>query len=306
MLLFRRFGFAVFLGLLGCHVTDHPAHPAALPRPEPTNWEAVLARPSQVEVEVITSAKWAVPRKGVINLKHPTAKAAGLRNEPVPIVLPVGIVRHPTRGDFIIDTGIDRSFLTEDPVAVRGLIRSFLKELEPVEPLGDAVARRELHLAGVLLTHMHVDHVLGLPDLPKEVPIYVGPGETEDRKAEYGLLRPTYRRLLEGHDPLREFEVSAGIAIDPFPVAIDLLSDGTLWALPSPGHTAGSMAYLVIAKDGPVLFVGDTSHTRWGWEHDVEPGTYTADHPANAESLARLRRFAELHPQTRVILGHTP
>ena len=38
---------------------------------------------------------------------------------------------------------------------------------------------------------------------------------------------------------------------------------------------------------GPVLCTGDTSHTRWGWENGVEPGTYTADQAQNADSLER-------------------
>ncbi len=53
-----------------------------------------------------------------------------------------------------------------------------------------------------------------------------------------------------------------------------------------------------------MLFTGDTSHTRWGWENDVEPGTFTADQARNADSLARLRRLVQEHPEIDVRLGH--
>jgi hypothetical protein len=49
---------------------------------------------------------------------------------------------------------------------------------------------------------------------------------------------------------------------------------------------------------------GDTCHTAWGWENDVEPGSFTADHPGNAESLARLRTLVREHPAIEVRLGH--
>jgi glyoxylase-like metal-dependent hydrolase (beta-lactamase superfamily II) len=85
---------------------------------------------------------------------------------------------------------------------------------------------------------------------------------------------------------------------------VDVFGDGTVWALWVPGHTLGSTAYLVRTPKGPVLLTGDACHTRWGWEHDVEPGTFSSDLPRSAESLARLRRLAAEHPAIDVRLGH--
>jgi hypothetical protein len=36
----------------------------------------------------------------------------------------------------------------------------------------------------------------------------------------------------------------------------------------------------------------------------VTPGTFTADHAANAESLARLRALSAAFPEMTVIMGH--
>ena len=91
---------------------------------------------------------------------------------------------------------------------------------------------------------------------------------------------------------------------DTFDGVIDVFGDGSLWALYVPGHTPGSTAFLARTPNGPVLMTGDTCHTRWGWEHDVEPGSFTADHEANARNLARLRRLAAEHPTIDVRLGH--
>ncbi len=307
----RRFG-ATSLGLglavlAACRVTSHPTEPFAPPaaRSTPADWDAVLAAPVDVEVQAVVSARWSTNRKGVVDLNHPVAKEAGLENEEVPILLIVGVIRHPTAGDFVVDTGVNEQLVARDRKgAVRGLVFAVTKPMEPLESLAGLVARQQLHVSGVLLTHAHLDHVLGLPDLPPEVPIYVGPGELRQRRKLNTLLRPTMQRLFEGRDPVREIDPARTIALDPFPAVVDLVGDGSIWGIVCEGHTKGSMAWLVNSTDGPALFVGDTSHTRWGWEHGVPPGTLTSDHELNEVALDRLRQFVQAHPQTKVYVGH--
>jgi N-acyl homoserine lactone hydrolase len=297
----------LWLALAACRVSSHPTAPFVPPtvRPAPADWDAVLAAPVDVEVETVVSAHWETNRRGLVDLHHPVAKEAGLKNEKVPIVLLVGVIRHPTAGDFIVDTGVSNEMVRrERKGAVRGLARAITKPIEPLESLAGLVERQGLQVSGVLLTHSHFDHVLGLPDLPPAVPIYVGPGELRQRRKFNGLLRPTFRRLLAGREPVREIDPATTLALDPFPAVVDLVGDGSIWGIVCEGHTKGSMAWLVNATDGPVLFVGDTSHTRWGWEHGVPPGSFTSDHELNAESLERLRRFVKEHPETRVYVGH--
>jgi N-acyl homoserine lactone hydrolase len=298
----------LWLALAACRVTSHPTEPFAPPatsRPAPADWDAVLAAPVDVEVQAVVSAKWATKRKGLVDLKHPVAKEAGLENDEVPIVLLVGVIRHPTAGDFVVDTGVSDELVARDRKgAVRGLTRAITKPMEPLESLAGIVARRHLEPSGVLLTHSHFDHVLGLPDLLPDVPIYVGPGELRDRRKLNGLLRPTMRRLFAGRDPVREIDPTTTIALDPFPAVIDLVGDGSIWGIVCEGHTQGSMAWLVNATDGPALFVGDTSHTRWGWDHGVPPGKFTSDHELNEVALDRLRAFVKQHPETKVYVGH--
>jgi hypothetical protein len=52
------------------------------------------------------------------------------------------------------------------------------------------------------------------------------------------------------------------------------------------------------------MLTGDTSHTRWGWEHGVEPGSDTADQPTNLKSLLLLKDLASRHPTMDVRPGH--
>jgi N-acyl homoserine lactone hydrolase len=171
--------------------------------------------------------------------------------------------------------------------------------------LASWLARQQQPLAGVFLTHLHLDHVLGLPDVPRGTPLFVGPGEARASGFMNVFTRSTTDRALGGHAPLSEWRFSP----DPtgrFSGVIDVLGDGSIWALHVPGHTPGSTAYLARTPAGPVLFAGDACHTAFGWEHGVEPGTFSADQPESRKSLAALEALAARHPELDVRLGHQP
>lgn len=267
---------------------------------------ALIDQPGPLQVESVASADWVVDRAGLINLEHPKAKAAKLQDGDEPIQVFFHVITHPTRGTFLIDTGVDTKLRdAPDQAAVAGVVASVmhLERMKIHQPLGDWLKRTKTKLAGVLLTHIHADHVMGLPDVPSATPLYVGPGEASASSAMNLLTRTMMNRLLEGKGALQELRFSAD-ADGRFAGVRDLFGDGSLWALHVPGHTPGSLAFVARTAAGPVLLTGDTCHTTWGWEHDVEPGKFTADQAANVKSLAALRRLAREHPALSVRLGH--
>jgi glyoxylase-like metal-dependent hydrolase (beta-lactamase superfamily II) len=257
-------------------------------------------------VETINSTDWQVPRSGLVNLESERAKKAVLTDGDEAIQVYFHVIRHPTRGTFIIDTGVERALRdAPDRSAMRGLVASVMhtEKMKVKVPLADWLEAEKAPLAGVFFTHLHLDHVSGAPDLPKTTPIYSGPGETTAHALVNALVQGTMDRVLDGLPPVSEWAFEKDGA-GRFAGVLDVFGDGSLWALWTPGHTAGSTSYLARTASGPILFTGDTSHTVWGWENEVEPGSYTADHPKNAESLAALRRLVREHPSISVRLGH--
>lgn len=96
--------------LLGCRPTSHAVAPAHLGVVRSTaDLEAVLEEPGPVSVETVTGADWEVARSGLINLDHPTARAAKLTDDPEPIHIYFHAIRHPRRGLYLVDTGVERS-----------------------------------------------------------------------------------------------------------------------------------------------------------------------------------------------------
>jgi N-acyl homoserine lactone hydrolase len=298
--------------LAGCAVTSHDTLPAQLGVSRSlAQLEALIDQPGPIEVETVVAADWQVPLSGMVNLDSPAARRAGLEDRAEPIQIFLHALRHPTRGLFIIDSGVESALAHDrENAAVVGLVAS-VAQLDTLKVRVDTrswLARQHEPLAGVLLTHLHLDHVLGLPDVPHGTPIYTGAGEAQATSFENLFVQGTTNEELRGHAPLREWQFphasAAAPAIDGFAGVLDVFGDGTLWALSVPGHTPGSTAYLARSTRGPVLFTGDACHTTWGWQHAVEPGTFSSDQPRSRQSLHALLELAERHPSLDVRLGH--
>jgi glyoxylase-like metal-dependent hydrolase (beta-lactamase superfamily II) len=293
--------------LSGCVTTGHPVVPAAIgAQSSAAKLESVVTTPGPVEVETIAAAEWKVPRAGLINLDHPRARAAGLEDGDEPVTIYFHALRHPTRGLFIVDSGVERALHGDpDNSLVRGIVRSAVNAdaIEVKVDLASWLARQPQPLSGVFLTHLHLDHVLGLPDVPRGTPIYVGRGEARAGGILNAFTRPTTDRALNGHSAVQEWQFEP----DPsgrFAGVLDVLGDASIFAVHVPGHTPGSTAFVVRTPKGPVLLTGDACHTEFGWNHGVEPGTFSSDQPESRKSLASLEAFARRHPELEVRLGH--
>lgn len=257
--------------------------------------EARLEEDGPLVAETILSARWQSARSGLINLRHVRAKQ--LEDGPEPIEIYFHAITHPTHGLYLIDTGIEEALAAnEHPLRTSAVGQAFnFGALRADKPLGTWL-KGEVP-AGVFLTHLHLDHVLGFPDVPRDVPIFTGRGEAALQSSFHAYTQSAVDALLAERPALQEWPFDDGHVIDVF-------GDASLFALEAPGHTPGSVAFVARTTNGPVLFTGDVCHTAWGWQNDVEPGTFSHDVGANAASLRFLRALAARHPKMAVRLGH--
>jgi glyoxylase-like metal-dependent hydrolase (beta-lactamase superfamily II) len=293
--------------LTGCSATTHPVAPATLGVPTHASvMEALIDQPGPVTVTTVTSATWEVDRSGLIDLTDPKAKAAHLVDGAEPIELFIHAVTHPTQGTYLVDSGVERAFVTAPGSAViSGWMGSLahLSKLTVQTDMATFLERQPQAPRGVWLTHMHLDHVLGLRDVPYDVPVFVGKGDAEESSFQNVFMRSVYDQTLMGKGPLHEVTAPA----DPDGVwdgLADVFGDGSVFAISVPGHTRGSTAFLARTPNGPVLLTGDACHTAWGWENGVSPGTFSEDLPKSKESLAKLVALVARHPSMHVRLGH--
>jgi N-acyl homoserine lactone hydrolase len=289
----------VVLSLAGCSSTTVDAIPARLG--EPSTMAALLVvinEPGPIVFQKHVAGDWAVELSGLINLDNPKAIAAGLKDRIEPIQIYTYSLTHPAHGTFLIDSGLSEKFRdapNNDDIAM-------ILKLGMDLTLDLKVTTRELAtqfngIDGVFLTHIHLDHIMGLTDLSSDVPVYIGPGDAGLSTAMNAVTQGTTDRLLGNVTELQEWQYSdSGV--------IDIFGDGSVWAIHSPGHTPGATAYIARTTMGPQLMLGDTTHTKWGWENGVEPGTFSTDIPQSVTSLNRLIKLAKANPRVQVHPGH--
>ena len=288
--------------------TTHQTAPARIGTPvSSAAMETLIDQPGPIEVKTI-GADWEANLSGLLNIKDPKAVQAGLKKRKEPIQIYTHAVRHPTQGFFLVDTGVSRRFVQNPAGAGVGwVLRKYggIQKMRPQQSTAEIIEAEGAPLTGVFMTHIHLDHVSGFPDIPKDVPVYTGAHEAEARLFLNLIAQGTNNHLLDGRPALEELQFTN----DPdgkFDGVNDVFGDGTFFAILTPGHTAGHTSYLARTTAGPVLMTGDTSHTRWGWENDVEPGTFLADRQRSRNSLRALKALSQRHPKMVVKLGHQP
>jgi glyoxylase-like metal-dependent hydrolase (beta-lactamase superfamily II) len=166
-------------------------------------------------------------------------------------------------------------------------------EAAVVDPSGEAtelrltLARLGTRCAGILVTHGHFDHLLGVADLAEGTgaPVHMPEGERALLESPQGSYTPA-GVTVRAHPP--EVLVSGGDTVEVAGIAFQVLS--------VPGHSPDHVAYYAeeCLFSGDVLFAGSVGRT------DL-PG-------ADWETLlASIRSLAETLPSETVVYpGHGP
>jgi len=189
---------------------------------------------------------------------------------------------------ILIDTGLHPGAVA-DAVAHYGRPEAGLFELELEQPITEQVDVTTL--TRVVLTHLHFDHAGALTLLPDSVPIVVQRREWEGRN-DMDVIK-------------RNFFYPRDYAVEDRTVVLvdgdhDLLGDGSVRLLLTPGHTPGHQSVRV----GEQLVLGvDVAHFASTFDDHRFPA-FADDFTAQAESADRLRGIRD--GGARVLPGHDP
>ncbi len=186
---------------------------------------------------------------------------------------------------ILIDTGLNPHGVLDQ----EGFYGRQLFELELEQDITEQIDASTL--TKVVLTHLHFDHAGGLALLPASIPIVVQRREWE-----------------AGHDVAsvrRNFFLPRDYALDGREIVLvdgdhDLLGDGSIELLLTPGHTPGHQS----VRLGEELILGvDVAHFA-GTLDDRRFPSFADDFDAQARSADRLRALRDAG--ARVLPGHDP
>jgi glyoxylase-like metal-dependent hydrolase (beta-lactamase superfamily II) len=227
----------------------------------------------------------------------------------------VYVIEH-ARGLVLFDLGQDRASVTDPDAYFPGQPTRFLYdrlarfEIGPEETLTAQLAARGYRPSDVrvaVMSHLHEDHIGGLRELPG-ADLVVSGAEWATMEEPFSELRGY---LLEhiGEPGLRyrtvDFEPTSDHALQPFERAHDLMGDGSLLLLPTPGHTPGSMSMFVRRTGAaPLLMVGDVTYEYEQLEAGRIPGV--GDAAGLQSTSGMIRDLKARHPDLAVLPAHDP
>ncbi len=218
-------------------------------------------------------------------------------------------------GLVLFDTGMDPAIKTDpkyiDSALGRFLLgRIFKLHIGPDDALGRQLEQRGLSPSSVkkaVISHLHFDHIGGISDIP-QADLLVNRDEWNILSTPHPEREWVLREHIELPDakwqPL-DFEATDDPLLASFESCYDVMGDGSLILLPTPGHTTGSQSMLVrSAGMSPLLLVGDLAYETELLFRDQVPGT--GDAAKLKASYAKVRALKEQLPDIVILSAHDP
>lgn len=222
---------------------------------------------------------------------------------------------------MLFDTGYSDAFFQATRPFPERLYRWLTPvELPPEQRLLDQLRQRgfEAHdVSHVFLSHLHADHMAGLGDFPRaRVTVMRAEVDAMGNDSRIGRLRRGYLRTLLPPDFMTRLSyvedarsVTLAASMRPFTEGFDLLDDGTLIAVPLPGHTPGQIGLLLtMADDLPVFLVADACWSLDAVKLGRPPSRIASMLFSNRreylDTFEALRRLTAQHPSLHVLPSH--
>ncbi len=259
------------------------------------SWWNIFKNPCPVTIETFVTGTVTINRRGTINTEHPDA--GNVKDEIMNVPIKNYLVRHKELGDFLLDAGLDKLYTDDPKGGINGdVVDEFYQNRNT--NIKYQLESRKIKPRAVYLSHLHPDHIAGVRELPKNIPYFIGKGELEQYQPE----KSGY--FLNDVETIYEIDFSKFDEIPPLGRCADLLGDGSLWAISTPGHSIGHCSYLVNGFKGPILLTMDASFIIDNLRLKIAPSDYTWDIDMAQHSLDMILKFLEDYPEVKVICGH--
>jgi N-acyl homoserine lactone hydrolase len=241
-------------------------------------------------------------------LKLARALLTGGRATTIPC--PTFLIRHPSAGAILVDTGLHAS-IASDPSENFGRLGARFGH-PALDPGGDAASQlRERGLDPgeipiVVMTHMHLDHTSAISEFPNSTFVL---SEAEWEAATRGP-RPTLNGYRRSHFDLAfdfrtvDFNRGKVDSYASFGRTFDLFGDGSIRLAYTPGHSAGHVSVVARLREQDFVIGGDATYTVAQLRGDAALAPRPADAHNLRRSLQELKLFAREFPEAIITPGH--
>jgi glyoxylase-like metal-dependent hydrolase (beta-lactamase superfamily II) len=225
---------------------------------------------------------------------------------PMPVV--AFYVEHPGVGAMLIDTGFHPS-VAVDPSQSLGRVGTLtFKDIEMNASQAVPAQLRALEVDPgqvniVVMTHLHIDHASGMSEFPEAT--FVFSSREWEAASSQGRLHGYMTRQFDHAFDYRtlNFDGRDADSFASFGRAFDLLGDGSMRLVFTPGHTHGHLSVILRLRDREALIAGDAIYTMQTLRDSHLP-TRMEDAHRFQRSLREIQLYAEQTPDALIVPGH--
>jgi glyoxylase-like metal-dependent hydrolase (beta-lactamase superfamily II) len=228
------------------------------------------------------------------------------------VPVPAFLIRHPSAGAILVDTGLHPSIATDPKQNFGSLGARFGNPtLASGEDVPSQLRKRGLdpgEIPIVVMTHLHLDHSSAISEFPNSTFVV---SEAEWRFASSGpspLLNGYRRAHFDYAFEYRtiDFDRANINSYAGFGRTFDLFGDGSIRLAFTPGHSAGHMSVIAHLAQRDFVIGGDVVYML----SQLDGSDPAAPRPQDAHNLRRsiqeLRLFHNQFPDAIVTPGHDP
>jgi N-acyl homoserine lactone hydrolase len=224
---------------------------------------------------------------------------------------PAFLIRHPSVGAILVDTGLHPSIASDPRQNFGRLAMRFAPpELRQGEDVPAQLRNRGIdpsQVGVVVMTHLHFDHASAISEFPDSTIVV---SEIEWVDATTGA-RPALRSYRPAHYDFVfdyrtvDFDRGGISSYASFGRTFDLFGDGSIRLAYTPGHSAGHMCVVARLRERDFVIGGDAIYTYRQLE-DGPPPPRPFDRHNWRRSLQELKLFRGQFPHAIITPGHDP
>lgn len=231
----------------------------------------------------------------------------------------VGVLRHPTEGVILFDTGYTDRFYHETkrmPARLYAMVTP--TTISPSKTAMMQLLRmgiRPSEVRHIVISHFHADHIAGLKDFPKARFIYHQSAfDAVKNLSGFQAVRNAFlpgllpKDFLKRSHPLPSTAIMGAESPKEDWAGLDLFGDGSLFLHDLPGHTVGQIGLMAHTRHRPVFFVADACWLEKTYLDEVMPhpitNLLTADPKQYRQTVSKLHRLHQLRPDIAILPCH--
>lgn len=232
----------------------------------------------------------------------------------IKIPINVYIIEH-RDGLVLFDAGMDPAIGKDPNYVSNPIVRFFMHRIFRLHTGPDETLTKKLAKLGyaaadvskVIISHLHFDHIGGIAEVP-QAELLVSSDEWRQLSGPHPERDYIFREHIELPDAKWQqidFAPSDDPLLTSFGRCYDVMGDGSMVLLSTPGHTPSSMSMLV-RTDGlpPLLLVGDLTYELDLLMNDQVPGT--GNKAQLLASFAKVRALKKQLPDLVILPSHDP